>query len=74
MSDRTAKRFAGAFSRSVAPTAVAETRIKLKGRARKLVAAKLYDGRAFGARLASYRPKNPLAAVEFGRAAQAVGV
>ena len=72
VTDHTAKRFAGAFSRGVTPTTTREARIKLKGRTRKTVAAKLYDAKAFAARLASYRPRNPLAAVEFGRAAQAV--
>ncbi|MFI1148685.1 hypothetical protein [Streptomyces sp. NPDC020817] len=62
---KTAKRFAGAFSRGVAPTAMGETVVKLKGRARKAVALKLYDLAAFAARLAVYRPRDPHAAAQF---------
>ncbi|AVH57798.1 MULTISPECIES: hypothetical protein [Streptomyces] len=61
----TAKRFAGAFSKGVTPTATSETVIKLKGRARKAVAVKLYDSAAFMARLRVYRPKSPTAAAAF---------
>ncbi|MFE3580542.1 hypothetical protein [Streptomyces vinaceus] len=62
---KTAKRFAGAFSRGVAPTAMGETVVKLKGRARKAVALKLYDLATFAARLAVYRPRDPHAAAQF---------
>ncbi|WP_151477746.1 hypothetical protein [Streptomyces albicerus] len=65
----TAKRFAGAFSRGVQPTATAETAVKLKGRARKTVAVKLYDTATFAARLAAYRPKDATAAAAFARLA-----
>lgn len=65
----TAKRFAGAFSTKVTPTAVSETVIKLKGRRTKLVPVKLYDQDTFTARLAVYRPKNTAAAELFARAA-----
>ncbi|MFK0217737.1 hypothetical protein ACIQWN_06020 [Streptomyces vinaceus] len=61
----TAKRFAGAFSRGVTPTAVGETVVKLRGRARKAVAVKLYDFATFAARLAVYRPRDPHAAAQF---------
>lgn len=65
----TAKRFAGAFSKSVTPIATGETVIKLKGRRTKRVAVKLYDLDTFTTRLAVYRPKNPTAAALFARAA-----
>ena len=65
----TAKRFAGAFSKGVAPTATGETVIKLRSRRTKRVAVKLYDTSAFTARLSTYRPKNPGAAELFARAA-----
>lgn len=65
----TAKRFAGAFSTGVVPTATGETEIKLIGRRTKRVAVKLYDTAAFTARLSVYRPKNPGAAELFARAA-----
>lgn len=67
--DATAKRFAGAFSRSATPTGTAETVIKLKGRVTKRVGVKLYDLPAFIARLAAYRPKDKTAAEKFARAA-----
>lgn len=65
----TAKRFAGAFSTKVAPTAVSETKVKLKGRRTKTVPVKLYDLAAFTARLAVYRPKDKGAAALFEQAA-----
>ena len=64
-----AQRFAGAFSRSVTPTATTETTIKLKGRTTKRVPVKLYDTATFAARLATYRPKDRAAAARFERAA-----
>lgn len=60
-----AKRFAGAFSKGVTPTAQGETVIKLKGRVRKTVAVKLYDSATFAARLATYRPRDKAAAAAF---------
>ncbi|GLW00914.1 hypothetical protein Slala05_45450 [Streptomyces lavendulae subsp. lavendulae] len=42
-----------------------ETVVKLKGRARKAVALKLYDLATFAARLAVYRPRDPHAAAQF---------
>lgn len=60
-----AKRFAGAFSKGVTPTAIAETVIKLKGRVTKRVAVKLYDSTVFAARLATYRPRDKAAAAAF---------
>lgn len=66
---KTAKRFAGAFSVKVIPTATGETVIKLKGRRTKRVAVKLYDLTAFTARLSVYRPKDLTAAGVFARAA-----
>lgn len=60
-----AKRFTGAFSRGVQPAALAEARIKLRGRVRKTVTVKLYDAQTFAARLAVYRPKSPAAAAAF---------
>ncbi len=65
----TAKRFAGAFSKGVAPTATGETEIKLIGRRTKRVAVKLYDTAAFAARLATYRPRNKDIAALFAQAA-----
>ena len=72
LDDATAKRFAGAFSRGIVADGVRETRIKLKGRARKTVAVKLYSATTFAARLAVYRPKDRTVAVRFERAAMAV--
>lgn len=68
LDDPTAKRYAGAFSRGVTPTAVTETTIKLRGRRSKTVAAKLYSALAFAARLAIYRPKDLTAARLFEQA------
>ncbi|TXJ78612.1 hypothetical protein E2C11_16530 [Streptomyces lavendulae] len=65
LDDATAKRFAGAFSKGVTPTATTQTKVKLRGRVAKTVAVKLYDHTAFTARLAVYRPKNPTAAAAF---------
>lgn len=65
LDDATAKRFAGAFSTRVTPTAVTETTVKLRGRATKRVPVKLYDRAAFTARLAVYRPKDKTAAARF---------
>ena len=72
LDDATAQRFAGAFSRGVTADDTRETRIKLKGRVRKTVAVKLYAAGTFAARLATYRPKNPGAALHFERLALAV--
>lgn len=69
LDDRTAKRYAGAFSRGTTPTATGETEVKLKGRTRKQVTVKLYDAATFGARLAVYRPKDLTAAARFEQAA-----
>ena len=65
----TAKRFAGAFSKGVAPTATGETVIKLIGRRTKRVSVKLYDVESFTARLAVYRPRDITAAKLFDRIA-----
>ncbi len=65
----TAKRFAGAFSKGVVPTATGETKVKLKGRRTKRVAVKLYDAVTFAGRLAIYRPKDKTAAALFTRIA-----
>lgn len=65
----TAKRFAGAFSTRVQPTATTTAPIKLKGRVTKTVAVKLYDLATFAARLAVYRPKDKSAAAQFTQAA-----
>ncbi|MER6778477.1 MULTISPECIES: hypothetical protein [unclassified Streptomyces] len=64
-----AKRFAGAFSARVKPTATARAAIALKGRVRKSGAVKLYDLATFATRLAVYRPKDRAAAARFERAA-----
>lgn len=65
LDDATAKRFAGAFSRGLIADDVRETRIKLKARVRKTVQVKLYSARTFAARLATYRPKDAIAAARF---------
>jgi hypothetical protein len=67
--DATAKRFAGAFSRGVTADATTDTVIKLKGRRRKTVPAKLYSASTFATRLAVYRPKDLTAAARFEQAA-----
>lgn len=64
-----AKRFAGAFSRGVAPVAESETEVKARGGKRLRVAVKLYDRAAFLARLAQYRPNDKAAAARFDTAA-----
>lgn len=64
-----AKRFAGAFSRGLAPPDARLVEIKLKGRATATVPVKLYDLRTFAARLATYRPKDASAAARLNRAA-----
>ncbi|MEU0940127.1 hypothetical protein [Embleya sp. NPDC005971] len=64
-----ARRFASPFSRGVVPTATTTGRIKLKGRATKRVAIKLYDLRTFVARALVYRPKDKTAAAAFERLA-----
>ncbi|MFE9844698.1 hypothetical protein [Streptomyces goshikiensis] len=64
-----AKRFAGAFSTRVQPTATARAAVALKGRVRKSIVVKLYDLAAFAARLAVYRPKDRAAAARFEQAA-----
>jgi hypothetical protein len=71
LDDATAKRFAGAFSRGLIADDVRETRIKLKARVRKTVQVKLYAAATFAARLATYRPKDALAAARFERLAVA---
>ncbi|MEU9913177.1 hypothetical protein [Streptomyces sp. NPDC051001] len=65
LDDATAKRFAGAFSRGLLADDVRETRIKLKARVRKTVQVKLYAASTFAARLATYRPKDVVAAARF---------
>jgi hypothetical protein len=67
--DTTAKRFAGAFSRGIIADQITTTRIKLKGRTRKTVQAKLYTLTTFANRLTTYRPKDKNAANLFARAA-----
>lgn len=69
LTDTTAKRYAPAFSRGILADDVATTRIKLKGRARKTIQAKLYTLTTFTQRLATYRPKDKTAAALFARAA-----
>jgi len=69
LTDTTARRYAPAFSRGLTADDVTTTRIKLKGRARKTVQAKLYTLTTFTARLATYRPKDKTAAALFARAA-----
>lgn len=64
-----AKRFAGAFSRGVTPTAETETEVKARGGKRLRVAVKLYDRATFLARLAHYRPGDKTAAARFHTAA-----
>lgn len=64
-----AKRFAGAFSRGVVPTAETETVIRTHGGKRRRVTVKLYDRTAFLARLAHYRPGDTAAAARFNTAA-----
>lgn len=65
LDDATAKRFAPAFSRGLTADGARTTTVKLKGRARKAVQVKLYAARTFAARLATYRPKNPVFAARF---------
>ncbi|WP_435601280.1 hypothetical protein [Streptomyces sp. C10-9-1] len=65
LDDTTAKRFAGAFSRGLTADDTRETTVKLKGRATKRVAVKLYAAATFAARLATYRPKDKAAAARF---------
>lgn len=65
LDDATAKRFAGAFSRGVIADGARTTTVKLKGRVRKAVQVKLYAARTFTARLATYRPKDAVAAARF---------
>lgn len=65
LDDATAKRFAPAFSRGLTADGARTTTVKLKGRARKAVQVKLYAARTFTARLATYRPKNPVFAARF---------
>lgn len=67
--DTTAKRYAPAFSRGIIADDTTLTRIKLKGRTRKTVQAKLYTLTTFTQRLATYRPKDKTAAALFARAA-----
>lgn len=65
LDDATAKRFAPAFSRGVIADGARTTTVKLKGRVRKAVQVKLYAARTFAARLATYRPKDRVAAARF---------
>lgn len=65
LDDATAKRFAGSFSRGLIADGTRKTTVKLKGRARKAVAVKLYAARTFAARLATYRPKDSVFAARF---------
>ena len=69
LDDTTAKRYAGAFSRGVTADLTIQTTIKLKGRARKTVPAKLYTRDTFASRLATYRPRDLTAAARFEQAA-----
>lgn len=73
LSEATAKRFASAFSLGVQPTEVGVTEIKTHPHSRhtKVVPVKRYDRPTFLARLRRYRPKDPVAAREFDRAAAA---
>jgi hypothetical protein len=72
LDDATAQRFAGAFSRGVTADGTRETKVKLRGRVAKRVQVKLYTAGTFAARLATYRPKNPVAAARFAQLATAV--
>ncbi|KUL26633.1 hypothetical protein [Streptomyces regalis] len=65
LDDQTAKRFAPAFSRGLVADDVRETKIKLKARVTRRVQVKLFNARTFAARLATYRPKNPVVAARF---------
>lgn len=69
LTDQTARRYAPAFSRGIIADSVALTTIKLKGRTRKTVQAKLYTHATFAQRLATYRPKDKTAAHLFNQAA-----
>ncbi|WP_210587156.1 hypothetical protein [Streptomyces sp. GESEQ-35] len=69
LDDATAHRFAGAFSRGVTADGTRTTAVKLKGRARKAVAVKVYSADTFLTRLAAYRPKDTTAAASFARLA-----
>jgi hypothetical protein len=69
LTDATAKRYAGAFSRGTTPTTQAQTEVKLRGRRTKRITVKLYDRAAFTARLSVYRPKDLTAASLFEQAA-----
>jgi hypothetical protein len=69
LTDTTAKRYAPAFSRGIIADQITLTRIKLRGRTRKTVQAKLYTHATFTQRLATYRPKDKTAAQLFARAA-----
>ena len=55
-----------------APDGARTTTVKLKGRVRKAVQVKLYAARTFAARLATYRPKDAVAAARFDALAVAL--
>lgn len=67
-----ADRFASAFSRGMTALDLGAADIKLKGRVTKAVNVKLYDVDTFLSRLATYRPKDKVAAAEFSRVAALV--
>lgn len=69
ITDATAKRYAGAFSRGVQADITITAKLKLKKRTRKTVPVKLYAATTFAARLAVYRPKDLTAARQFEQAA-----
>jgi hypothetical protein len=68
-----AKRYAGAFSRGVAPTSAALATVKLRGRVTRTVPVKLYDTATFATRLAVYRPKDTDAAARLTRVVMQLG-
>lgn len=72
LTDATAKRYAGAFSRGIQADATIQAPTKLKGRTRKLVPVKLYAADTFAARLAVYRPRDLTAARLFEQAAHSL--
>lgn len=70
LSDADAKRYAGAFSRSVIATDTVRATMrnpkgKRRGSRKMRVAVKVYDVATFRARLAAYRPKAADAAARF---------
>lgn len=65
----TADRFAGAFSRGMVAADKMDVSLKLRGRRRKAIQVKRYVAETVIMRLATYRPKDAVAAAEFERVA-----